>query len=341
MSMFKKATRKKLKARIALDGPAGSGKTFTALRFAFALAGSSGRVAVLDTEHRSASKYVGIKPDKSERPFEFAVCELEHYAPTAYSQVVKEAAQGGFDVLVIDSFTHAWQGKGGALDLVDAKAGGVGGKFGAWRDVTPMHRDMIETILSSPCHVLATMRSTTAYEVGKDDKGKTTVQKVGVKPIQREGVEYEFDVVLDMDLQHTATVSKTRCPELDGKMAVKPGAAFLAPYIRFLDEGENVATQRLEDFPDDREIDLDAATKGGGGLKMSGSQSKTSTHVTDPCGQVFADEVIALAKEAGTEPAKLKEIISRLGCNRLADVPLDEARRIHAKIAEKVARDRF
>lgn len=240
-SMFRPATREKLKLRMAIDGPSGSGKTKTSLRFAFAIAGAGGKVAVIDTEHRSASKYQGDAPDGI--PFNFDVCELEFYAPSTYTQAIQECDRLGYDVLVIDSLSHAWEGVGGALDQVDKakdKNGGSGNSFTAWKDVTPQHREMVEAILASKCHVIATMRSKMDYVLEEQDKGGRKVmvpKKVGMAPIQRNGVEYEFDIVADMDVDHLLVVSKTRCPAVDGKRVSCPDAGFMAPVIAWLDKG--------------------------------------------------------------------------------------------------------
>lgn len=239
VSSFKKADRKKAKLRLALDGPSGSGKTFTALRFAQALASQGkGRIAVIDTEHGSAAKYVGERPDGE--PFEFDTAVLENFSPTDYTVVLQEAGQAGYDVVVIDSLSHAWEGKGGALEQVDTKANKTGNKFTAWADVTPQHQRMVEAILRSPCHVIATMRSKTEYVLQADSKGKMVPTKIGLKPIQRDGMEYEFDVVCDIDTEHLLKVSKTRCPALDGMSVMKPGASFVRPLLDWLENGSTV-----------------------------------------------------------------------------------------------------
>ena len=236
MSRFKKATRKQLKLRMALDGPSGSGKTLTSLRFAFAL---GKRVAVIDTENRSASKYQGDSPDGI--TFDFDVLELANYAPTEYTAAIIEAGREGYDVLLIDSLTHAWAGEGGALDIKDKQGGN---SFTAWAKVTPMHRRMIDAILSSPCHVLATMRSKTDYvlEETTDEHGRkrSIPRKIGMAPIQRDGMEYEFDVYGSMDWAHTLTITKSRCQSLADAIAVKPGASFMEPVIHWLETGEVV-----------------------------------------------------------------------------------------------------
>lgn len=239
-SMFRPATREKLKLRMAIDGPSGSGKTYTGLRFAFATMSKGGRVAVIDTEHGSARKYQGLAPDGV--PFDFEVCELNFFAPSTYTQAIKEAGAQGFEVLVIDSLSHAWEGAGGALDQVDRAKdrNGGGNSFTAWKDVSPQHREMVEAILAAPMHVICTMRSKMDYVLEEQEKnGKKVMvpRKVGMAPIQRSGMEYEFDAVCDMDIDHLLVVSKTRCPEIDGKRVVKPDAGFMGPILRWLNTG--------------------------------------------------------------------------------------------------------
>lgn len=246
MGMFKKAERKKIKLRMALDGPAGSGKTYSGLMFAFAL---GKKVAVVDTEAGSATKYEGFCPAGGE-PWKFDVCELQSFSPSTYEQVILEAGRLGYDVLLIDSLSHAWQGTDGALEQVDKKKGKDGNSFTAWKDVTPQQSRMIDAILRSPCHVIATMRTKTEYvlEEATNASGKKVMvpKKVGLAPIQRQGVEYEFDVVCDIDQAHTLVVSKSRCPAIADKIAHKPGPAFMAPLKYWLEEGMDVPAETVE-----------------------------------------------------------------------------------------------
>lgn len=229
MGRFKPATRKKLKLRMAIDGPSGAGKTYTGLRFAFTL---GRRVAVIDTENRSASKYKGDSPDGV--PFDFDVAELTNYAPTEYTSAIQEAGREGFDVIVIDSLSHAWVGEGGALDLKDRQGGN---SFTAWAKITPMQRRMVDAIQQSPCHVIATMRSKTEYLLEQDEKGRMVPRKIGMAPVQRDGMEYEFDIYGSMDWTHTLTITKSRCPLVADAVSVKPSAGFLDPVIRWLESG--------------------------------------------------------------------------------------------------------
>lgn len=229
---FQKATKKSARLRMALIGVAGAGKTYTALSIAKNL---GERVAVIDTERGSASKY------SSE--FEFDVLELDSYSPKTYMEAIEAAEEAGYDVLIIDSLSHAWAGKNGALEMVDrgAKRSQSGNNFGAWRDVTPLHNAMVDTIISSRLHIIATMRAKTEYVQERDPKsGKTTVRKVGMAPVQRDGLEYEFDVVADLDPDNNLIVGKTRCPQLSGVVVNKAGREIARTLKNWLTDGTPV-----------------------------------------------------------------------------------------------------
>ena len=241
---------------MAFDGPPGSGKTLTALRFAMALAaheaakdgGREPRIALIDTEFGSASLYAGDKFDGVE--IDFDSLELDTFSPMAYVAAIEEAGRLEFDVVIVDSLSHAWQGKDGALELVAKKGGN---QFTAWKDVTPMHTRLVEALLRCPCHLIATMRTKVEYVLETNDKGKEVPRKVGTKPIQREGIEYEFDIVADLDISHVMTVSKSRCTAIDGAIAVKPGAEFMGAVIRWLDTGDagEVKAARISTITDE------------------------------------------------------------------------------------------
>jgi hypothetical protein len=215
--VFKRATKKESKLRLGLIGPAGSGKTYTALTVAKYF---GGRVAVIDSEHGSASKYADL--------FDFDVLELKSFSPTDYVNAIRAAEQAGYDILIIDSLTHAWSGKNGALELVDKATARLksGNSFAAWREVTPLHNQMVDAIIASKLHVIATLRSKTEYVMEEDSRGRKVPRKIGMAPIQRDGLEYEFDVVGDMDWENRLIVTKTRCPELAGAVVNKPGKEF-------------------------------------------------------------------------------------------------------------------
>jgi energy-coupling factor transporter ATP-binding protein EcfA2 len=237
MFQFKKATREKAKARVALIGPSGSGKTYTALLLA-TLMGK--RVAVIDSEHGSASKYAGITDPASGVLLDFDVLELDSFSPETYALALEAAQKAGYDAIVVDSLSHAWMGKDGALELVDKAAKkNQGNSYVGWRDVTPKHNAMIDALVSCQAHLFVTMRSKTEYVLEEDARtGKKVPRKVGLAPIQRDGLEYEFDVVGDLDLDHNYIISKTRCPMLDGALINKPGAKLVETLHAWLETGE-------------------------------------------------------------------------------------------------------
>lgn len=210
---FQRATKRAARLRLALAGPAGSGKTFTALTVATHL---GGRVAVIDTEKGSASKYADL--------FSFDVLELaDSFHPDRYIGALREAERLGYDSVIVDSLSHAWIGKDGGLDLHDQAEARQKHKnsWAAWAEVTPHHNALVQALLASRCHVIATLRTKTDWVV---EGGKP--RKVGLAPMMRDGIEYEFDVVGDLDMSNTLCVSKTRCSALSGQVFPKPGADF-------------------------------------------------------------------------------------------------------------------
>jgi DNA polymerase III delta prime subunit len=211
---FRKALKHGAKLRLAICGPSGSGKTYTLLKLATELGNP---VAVVDTEHGSASKYADI--------FAFDVLELSSYDPRKLVELI-DAAAGRYQVLCIDSLSHFWMGKDGELDLVDriARRSQSNNSFGAWKQVTPMHNELIDRIISAPMHVLVSLRAKTEWVLERDEKtGKTAPRKVGLAPVMRDGIEYEFDVCGEMDQENTLIITKSRCPKLTGGVFVKPG----------------------------------------------------------------------------------------------------------------------
>ena len=216
MGLFQKAVKSSAKLRLAIAGPSGSGKTYTSLSIASHL---GEQVALVDTEHGSASKYADL--------FSFDVATMSApFAPDKYIRAIAEAAQAGYKVIILDSVSHAWNGNGGILSLVEeaGKRNKSSNSFAAWADVTPIQNRFIEAIVSSDIHIIATMRSKQEYVQERDSNNKTVIRKVGMAPVQRDGFEYEFDVFLDMDADNNAIVSKTRCPDLAGRVFAKPGA---------------------------------------------------------------------------------------------------------------------
>lgn len=279
---FKKATKEQSKLRLGLCGPAGAGKTYTALRIASAL---GGKVAVIDTEHGSASKYAD--------EFRFDVLELESYHPQQYIDGIAAAQAAGYDILVIDSLTHAWAGKDGVLELHDkaVKRQKTQNSYTAWGDVTPLHQQLIEAMLQSRLHLVATMRSKVEYVQEKDASGRTTIRKVGMAPVQRDGMEYEFDIVGDLDVDHNLVVTKSRCKALADAVVNKPGDEFAAQIKAWLTDGAP-ATERPVQAPQPQPANVTP-------IRKAEPQAETKPLPT-------AKDLFTYGRSKGLEPADIK-----------------------------------
>lgn len=207
--MFKKAERKKAYLKIAMCGVSGSGKTYSALQLA---RGLGNNIAMIDTENGSGELYSDL--------CSYDICSISApFEHTKYIKAIKEAEADGYDVLIIDSLTQAWNGAGGLLEKQEqlARTKWKGNSWAAWRDITPMHEQLVQAILQSKIHVIATMRSKQEY-IQTDDK---KIKKVGMAPQQREGMDYEFTIVFDIDRDnHEASASKDRTGLFDNKIGI-------------------------------------------------------------------------------------------------------------------------
>jgi hypothetical protein len=322
MSRFKKATRTRARLRLGLCGPSGSGKTYTGLRLAIAIAdargkelGRPGRVAVIDSESGSASKYAGESPDGV--PWDFDVLELVSFSPDRYTEALADAAAEKFDVVLIDSLSHAWEGKDGALEMVDKKKGQSGNSYTAWKDITPMHRRLVDTILTSPCDVICTLRAKTEYVLEPNEKGQMVPKKIGVAPIQRQGMEYEFDVFCDIDQSHILTVTKTRCNALDGAVVVKAGPGFARPLVEWLTTGEVVEVaqpvirtdSRNERTPIIEKVLIDANRIGWDRKRLD---SEVLAKYRHPLEEITLDELTELANRLARLPDKRPPVVETM-----------------------------
>lgn len=295
---FQRATKKQAKLRMALIGPSGSGKTYSALAIASHL---GRRVALIDTERGSASKYAD--------EFEFDVLELDSFHPQRYIDGIREAEQAGYDVLIIDSLSHAWAGKDGALELVDraAKRSQSNNTFGAWREVTPLHNALVDTMLQAKCHVIVTMRAKTEYVQERDEKtGRTVIRKVGLQPVQRDGLEYEFDVVGDMDADNNLIVTKSRCKALNGAVFSKPGKDVADILRAWLSDGA----------PGEETAPAQASSQGQ-------SATATTNGTTEPTiTEAQRRRLLAIMAQHGKSHPDLKAELERRGIGSSKDIPV-------------------
>jgi hypothetical protein len=312
MAMFRKAERRQAKLRLAITGPSGSGKTWGALEVARGLtADHLEKVALIDTEHGSGELYAH-KGDYSVLDFR------PPYDPKRYITAIKAAEEEGFEVIIIDSLSHAWSGEGGLLDYVDrvAKASRSGNTFNAWREGTPVQNALINAILESDCHVICTLRSKVEYVVEANAQGKQQPRKIGLAPEQRKDMDYEFTVVFDLAREgHMATASKDRTGIFDefiGTLNMQTGEQLLG----WLTDGSPEPPQRTEIKP--AEVDQPApeqrtaervAEKVSGNGHVSAKQVEALTAVFSSKGY-SAEQVLRSLHKAGICEGGLETIPS-------------------------------
>ncbi|MFF1709259.1 AAA family ATPase [Streptomyces sp. NPDC058268] len=228
--VFRPASKAGRKARLSIQGMSGSGKTWTGLGIAHGLSEGC-RFAVIDTEKGAASLYAGIGG------IHFDTLSMDRYDPRDLGRALEAAAQHGYPTVFVDSLSHFWTGTDGTLDQVDMAKGKYGGnKFAGWKDGTPIQNDMVAAILAYPGHVVASMRSYTEWLLEENERGKKEPKRVGMRPEQRKGIEYEFDIAVAMDINNRLEVLKTRCPALNRKVIERPNGArdIAAPLLAWL-----------------------------------------------------------------------------------------------------------
>jgi len=188
---------------MGLQGPSGSGKTYSALLVAYGLCMDWTRVAIIDTENHSGELYSHLGA--------YNVLNMESpFTPEKYIEAIDVCEKAGMEVIIIDSMTHSWE------NLLDYHASLQGNSFTNWAKITPRHNDFVQKILQSPCHIISTVRTKQDY-VLSEKNGKMVPEKVGLKSVQRDGLEYEYTLVFDLDMKNHATASKDRTGLFFGK----------------------------------------------------------------------------------------------------------------------------
>lgn len=239
--VFARAVRSKARLRLAISAPSGAGKTMGALVIAKSL---GGRIALIDTERESASLYaepIRLKDGSVFQPPEFDTVSLAPpYAPERFIEALHAAGEAGYGTVILDSASHEWNGSGGCLEINDtvARARFQGNTWSAWNETTPRHRKFLDALISYPGHVIVTLRSKTETAQEKNAAGKTKVIKLGMKAEQRDGVEYEFTVVLDLVHDgHYALASKDRTGLFTGADPAPITAATGDALLHWLESG--------------------------------------------------------------------------------------------------------
>jgi hypothetical protein len=204
-----KAVKAQVKLKIGLSGPSGSGKTDGALSLATNFGSAADptkkpRILVIDTENRSSALYA----DR----YDFDIIPLKApYTPERYKRAMQKAIDGNYDWLIVDTISHEWDAEGGILrkkDRLDLAPGS--NSYTNWAKLTPDHEAFIEFIKQIPVHTICTMRSKQAYVLETNDKGRQVPRKIGMAPVQRDGVEYEYALIFDLDMSHRGVPSKNR-----------------------------------------------------------------------------------------------------------------------------------
>lgn len=206
---FQKVTREKSKLRLALAGPSGAGKTLSALLLAYGITNDWSKIALIDTEHGRA-KFYANRSDFGTGEFLYQEMTAP-YSPEKYISMVNEGAEavGEDGVVIVDSFSHAWNNSGGVLEIKENLEGGNSKKsFSAWAEAGKIQNNLVNSILSVNCHTIVTMRTKMAYAIEQNENGKNVPVKLGLEPVQRENTEYEFDIVLNIARNHIASASK-------------------------------------------------------------------------------------------------------------------------------------
>ena len=204
---LQQAQRQNVKIKLALQGSSGSGKSYSALQIGYGLVNNWSKIAVIDTENQSASLYANMG--------NFNVLVLKPpFSPERYIQALNVCMQSQMQVIIIDSLSMEWE------FILDAHSNLTGNSYTNWAKFTPRHQQLIQAILQADCHIICTLRAKQDY-VLSEKNGKMVPEKVGMKPIQREGVDYEFTIVFELDIRHNATASKDRTGLFMGKPEFK------------------------------------------------------------------------------------------------------------------------
>lgn len=296
---FAPATREQARARIGLQGPAGCGKTKSALRIAEGLA-QGGQIGLIDTERRSALTYAVVPGQPHLGGHEFGHMPMDSYDPRNLTEAVRIAEQAGLAVLIIDSWSHFWNGRGGLLEIVENAGSGTMGTFGGWKKGNPIEQDMLDALLNFSGHLIVTMRTKTDYLVD----GKT-ITKVGTKVVQRDSSDYELGLIIDM-VEGTGTVVKTRYEPLEGLSIHHPGEELGQQILEQLGQGVDPVKALLDELTAEGltykvALELHATAKSKGLLTTGTMHPKTGSPTT--IGKLIAEYGTALKPAPATASA--------------------------------------
>jgi hypothetical protein len=232
---LQQAERKQAKIKMGLQSPSGAGKTYSALLLAYGMINDWSKIAVIDTENHSADLYAHLGA--------YQVLALEEpFTPERYNEAIETCEKAGMQAVIIDSISHEWEGSGGILDIHGAM---MGNSFTNWAKITPRHNSFVQKILQSNCHIIATIRSKQDY-VLSEKNGKMVPEKVGLKGVTREGLDYEFTLVFELDLKHQATATKDRTQLFMDKPSFMISSATGQRILNWCNSGKTIADLKVE-----------------------------------------------------------------------------------------------
>ncbi len=234
---LKQSNRSQSRIRIAMIGPSGSGKTHSSLLLSYGICQDWRRIAIIDTEHQSAHLYSHLG--------EYNVLNLTApYTPERYIEAITTCEKAGMDVIIIDSLSHEWDGEGGILDIHAQMAGN---SFTNWSKVTPRHNALVQKILSSGSHIISTIRSKQDYVI-TEKNGKSVPEKVGMKGIQKDGLEYDYTIVFELDIYNNINCTKDRSKLFNSRIAFKIDDTTGKKIMQWCKDGEGYQTKELEEM---------------------------------------------------------------------------------------------
>ena len=303
----KKATREKIYVKVALMAPSGGGKTYSSLRLATGMAKEieketkkKAKILLANTEQKRGYYYAN--------EFDYDIVDIDApHEPEKYVDLINFAVSEGYDILILDSSSHEWEGKGGCLEL-QQKAGGT---YQAWGKITPRHNKFINAIADSPIHIIATMRGKDQYEMTKDEKGKASVQKLGIGAKQRDGFEYEFTCTFLLDQKtNTAEVQKDNTHIFDHEGAALLTEGHGIKIIQWANSGEGYTpVVRNENYEESASSDLTTLKKQITAKieELGGQKNKTIVEYFKKNGNYNTFEDIDLLKKYYEDICDLKE----------------------------------
>lgn len=306
---FVEAKREDIKIRLAIAGPAGSGKTYTALSLASYLAKhlDLGDVYVIDSESGSSAKYAYSPRTGSGWKFKALYLPEDDQSPQMYIKALNAASRAGARICVVDSMTHAWSGANGVLQQVEqitARSKSKNAFSEGWNKMTPVQKELFNTILSSPMHIIATMRSKTEWVIDKDERGRSLPRKVGLAPEQRKDSDFEFDIVLDMDHDNQGTVSKSRCHELrstNGGIYMQPGDKFASILVDWVKDCDP-ATEKPAATPPSPSV----AVEGAKAVVSTIDRQQAAREKSKALAAVFGKDLLACTSKADIDAVSVR-----------------------------------